>query len=140
MIIYKSSLGSHGVTQKIWARSVQPFWHLLDTNKQTNRHPDKPNLYIDYAVRGASRLYSILIVNMIFLFKKRFADFINNNKNSFEILIIHKPFLGSHEVIQNLGPIGSAVLTFIGYKQTDRQIRKVFIKIKSLLENIIAKR
>ena len=29
--------------QKIWARSVQPFWRLLDTNKQI----DKPNLYID---------------------------------------------------------------------------------------------
>ena len=28
---------------KIWARSVQPFWRLLDTNKQT----DKPSLYID---------------------------------------------------------------------------------------------
>ena len=30
--------------KKIWARSVQPFWRLLDTNKQT---PKQPNLYID---------------------------------------------------------------------------------------------
>ena len=29
---------------------------------------------------------------------------------------------------QNLGPIGSAVLTFIGYKQTDKQTSKVYIK------------
>jgi len=40
-------------------------------------------------------------------------------------LIIHKPSLGSLDVPQkNLGPIGSAVLTFIGYKQTDRQTNK----------------
>ena len=42
----------------------------------------------------------------------------------FEILIIqiiHKPSLWSREVPQkNMGPIGSAVLTFTGYKQTDR--------------------
>ena len=39
----------------------------------------------------------------------------------FEILIIHKPSLGSLDVsTKNLGPIGSAVLKFIGYKQTDR--------------------
>ena len=38
----------------------------------------------------------------------------------FEILIIYKLSLGSLD----LGPIGSAVLTFIGYKQTDRQTNK----------------
>jgi len=27
---------------------------------------------------------------------------------------------------QNLGPIGSAVLTFIGYEQTDKQASKVY--------------
>ena len=43
LIIHKPSLGSREFSQKIWARSVQPFWRLLDTNKQT----DKPNLYID---------------------------------------------------------------------------------------------
>ena len=31
------SLGSCELPQKCWARSVQPFLHLLDTNKQTNR-------------------------------------------------------------------------------------------------------
>ena len=36
-IIHKPSLGSQDVPQKIWARSVQPFWRLLDTNKQTDR-------------------------------------------------------------------------------------------------------
>ena len=38
------------VTHKIWAWSVQPFWRLLDTNKQT----DKQNLYID--ILGAAVL------------------------------------------------------------------------------------
>ena len=34
-------------------------------------------------------------------------------------MINHKPSLGLM-VTQNLGPIGSAVLTFIGHKQTDK--------------------
>ena len=51
LIIHKPSLESRDVPQKIWARSVQPFWRLLDTNRQTNKQTDKqtdkPNLYID---------------------------------------------------------------------------------------------
>ena len=47
-IIHKPSLWSRDVPQQIWARSVQPFWRLLDTNKQTNKQTDNPNLYIDY--------------------------------------------------------------------------------------------
>ena len=35
-----------------------------------------------------------------------------------KIVIIHKPFLWLRDV-----PIGSAVLTFIGYKQTPRQAK-----------------
>ena len=37
LIIHKPSLGSREVPHKIWARSVQPFWRLFDTNKQTNK-------------------------------------------------------------------------------------------------------
>ena len=33
--------------QKFMARYIQPFRRLLDTNKQTNKQTDKPNLYID---------------------------------------------------------------------------------------------
>ena len=33
---HKPSMGSREVLHKIWARSVQPFWRLLDTNKQTD--------------------------------------------------------------------------------------------------------
>ena len=40
-------MGSREVPYKIWARSVQPFQRLLDTNGQA----DKTNLYID-VVRG----------------------------------------------------------------------------------------
>ena len=43
LIIHKPSLGPREVPHKIWAWSVQPFWRLLDTNRQT----DKLNLYID---------------------------------------------------------------------------------------------
>ena len=46
-MIHKPSLESLDVPQKSWARSVQPFCRLLDTNKQTDRQTDKPNLYID---------------------------------------------------------------------------------------------
>ena len=37
LIIHKPSLGSCEVSHKIWARSVQPFWRLLDTIEQTDR-------------------------------------------------------------------------------------------------------
>ena len=56
--------------------------------------------------------------------KQKFRRF---KKNKFSgilkfLQIIHTPSLGKREVPQkNLGPIGSAVLTFIGYKQTDKQ-------------------
>ena len=42
--IHKPSQGSSEVPHKIWARSFQPFWRLLDTNRQT----DKLNLYIAF--------------------------------------------------------------------------------------------
>ena len=41
LIIHNSSAGSREIPQKIWARSVQPFWRLLDTNKQTNKQTDR---------------------------------------------------------------------------------------------------
>ena len=40
--IHTPSLGSCEVSHKIWARSVQPFWRLLDTNRQ----PYKQSKYI----------------------------------------------------------------------------------------------
>ena len=46
----------------------------------------------------------------------------------FEIFTIQKPSLGSFEVRHKiLDPIGSAVLTLIEYKQTDRKTSKVYI-------------
>ena len=39
LIINKPSLGSCEVPHKIWARSVQPFGGLLETNKQTDMTP-----------------------------------------------------------------------------------------------------
>ena len=36
-IIHKPSLGPREVPHKIWARSVLPFWRLLETNKQTDK-------------------------------------------------------------------------------------------------------
>ena len=39
---------------------------------------------------------------------------------------------------QNVGPIGSAVMTFIGYKQTDRQAKYIY-RLKIILHNIISR-
>ncbi len=76
-----------GVTQdppqKIWARSVQPYWRFLETNKQTNITTDKPKLYIDNKldkhkmitiITAITTIITILIVNIylytcIFFFK-----------------------------------------------------------------------
>jgi len=55
---------SHDVPQKIWARSVQPFWRLLDTNKQTDKQTDKPNLYIDDQQKLSPKTFSILYLKM----------------------------------------------------------------------------
>ena len=49
LIIQKPSHGSYEVPHKIWAQSVQPFWRLLDTNKQTDTQTSKVYLYINLA-------------------------------------------------------------------------------------------
>ena len=46
-IIRKPSLWSRDVPQKNWARSVQPFWRLLDTNRQkTDKQTDRQAKFI----------------------------------------------------------------------------------------------
>ena len=45
-IIPKPSMGSREVPQKIWVRSVQPFWRLLDTKGQTDKQTDRQAKYI----------------------------------------------------------------------------------------------
>ena len=70
--------------------------------------------------------------------KKDFMDFLNSIKIQFsyrlifEILIILKP-PGTGVIwgpTQNLGQIGCAVLTLIGYKQTDRPAKYIYIFIE----------
>ena len=41
-IAHEPSLGSREVSPKSWARSIQPFWRSLDTNKQTNLNKPTP--------------------------------------------------------------------------------------------------
>ena len=55
-------------------------------------------------------------------------------ESNLENLIIHKPSLGSREVPQKLGLVGTAVLTFIGYKQTNSQTSKVYVYILYLVQ------
>ena len=65
-------------------------------------------------------------------FKKYFVDFQNFQKSNFvrsKFLKI-RPSITFPGVTQGptkvLGPIGSAVLTFIGHKQTDRQAKHIY--------------
>ena len=61
-------------------------------------------------------------------FHKKFRGFSKINENKiFEILVIHIPSLGSGDPTQTLFPIGLAVLTFIGNKQTNRETDKLSI-------------
>ena len=46
LIIQKPSHGSYEVPHKIWAQSVQPFWRLLDTNKQKDKQTDRQAKFI----------------------------------------------------------------------------------------------
>ena len=61
---------------------------------------------------------------------KNFADIQNFQKSYFgrgKFLKIRSSISCGHVKSQkNLGPIGSAVLTFIGFKQTDRQAKYIY--------------
>ena len=94
--------------------------------------------YKELYFQAYSHTFYISIVNIVSLYtlknnnKKKFADFkiffrgffkfYENRKfcwrQSFEIFIIHNLSWGHVRSLKNLGPISSAVLTFIGYKQT----------------------
>ena len=47
------------------------------------------------------------------------TDFVGGH---FEICIVHKPSLGSRDVTHKIWSQCSALLTFIGHKQTDKQV------------------
>jgi len=104
LIFHKPSLGSLNVPQKIWARSVQPFLRLLDTNRQT----DKPNLYID-------------LMTIEFWLRQ-----------IFEIFIFHKPSLGSLNVPQKIG--ARSVQPFWRLLDTNRQTDKPNLYIDNIHE------
>ena len=84
---------------------------LSVTNKQSLKVP---------GFQCASRPYSILT---LLLFYGYFSWIFKNRtflKEICLILTIHEPSLFHVRSHKKLGPIGSAVLTFIGYKQTDK--------------------
>ena len=70
LIIHKPSLGCREVPNKIWARSVQPFWRLLDTNGQTY----KLNLCIDIIDRKKIAIIFLqkMFTNVYYVMFQRF--------------------------------------------------------------------
>ena len=82
LMIHKPSRESLDVSQKIWAWSVQPFWRLLDTNRQTDRQTDKPNLYID-RYRNFIKFKEFVIIYYFFIMLIDFNTFQNPIENGF---------------------------------------------------------
>ena len=109
----KSSLGSCDLPQKCWARSVQLFWRLLDSNKHTNkqriyyafkalRSPfSLDNFIFELLLWNSAILYNFLVFGGFFFFNWRIFKKMSNYLQDFfflKILMFHKPFLGSCEV------------------------------------------
>ena len=59
-------MGSRDVLHKIWAWSVQPFWRLLDTNKQTNEQTDRQAKFIYRWLIYKKRYISCHLYNLCF--------------------------------------------------------------------------
>ena len=89
MIIHKPFLGPREVPQKMWARSVQPFWRLLDTNEQTGKQTPRQAKYKNTKLLRA--LSSIFYFNsghflLVYIVKhkpKKVADFIKKKFTGF---------------------------------------------------------
>ena len=75
--VQKPSLGSCEVPKKVWARSVQPFWRILDTNKQT----DKLNLFIECFINASISILYLLFKTEILL------PLINNHVDNLFIIL-----------------------------------------------------
>ena len=126
LIIHKPSLWSRDVPQKNWTRSVQPFWRLLDTNKQT----DKPNLYID--IQGKSKL-KVDFKNILIQIKNKlpwnYAEQITNVRilqaqvNELKGCILEVAPINSTKILQNFIYYKSL---FIQYIYALDQVRSSF--------------
>ena len=109
--------------------------------KQTNKQTDKQSINIDYAF-GALRVHLLFQLLIVALSVSIFADFINffrafskfyeNRKTYKNKFLKFWSFINlpTRDPTKILGLIGSAVLTFIGYKQTDKQ--SIYIDIWEL--------
>jgi len=114
--------GSCEVPHKIWVRSVEPFLSLLNTNKQTS----KPPIYY-FTCKHVLFEYIVQQNNFMDLIKK-IVDFHKLSKSNFvrgKFWKIRSTLVISwgHARLKKLGPIGSAVLAFIGYKQAKYKYR-----------------
>ena len=74
--------------KKFWARSVQPFWRLLDTDKQTDRQdlliivsmPPKSNIQNAYQ-ESNQNAYNSFNLQCFYLFLKKWVIIFNNTWN-----------------------------------------------------------
>ena len=82
-IIYKPSLGTCEVPHKIWARSVQPFWRLLNTISPPSRSflivfllclEKFPIVYVTLTTNTGSQNSIFLQINFFIIFNKEFSS------------------------------------------------------------------
>ena len=83
-------------------------------------------LFVYLNVLFKTRLFYFNCEHFLFVYivnknkQKIFTDFIKNNRGFPRV---------TWGTTHNLGPIGSAVLTFIGYKRTDRKAKYIYIYV-----------
>ena len=109
MIIHKPFLGSRDVPQKIWARSVQPFWRLLDTNKQTDKQTPRQAKFM---YRRWDILTVQIYINVIYII--HLVDLcIKVEFNASKILYAYWDFLYISDSLQEDNELDWYILTFI---------------------------
>ena len=120
LIIHKPYLWSRDVPQKIWVRSVQPFWRLLDTSKQTDERSR-----LDYWTRQLGRFAPI------FHFHCGHVIFLNMVKQNKKFCGFYKrsvvDFPWSHARSQKKFGYDRFSRFYVYWIQTSRQTSKVFI-------------
>jgi len=105
------------------------MWKYYILGIQGVSHPSSISILNGYSICNILSVYNRLNNNKkVFIILRIFKILQKPKTLDIVILHIHKSSMGVvyEGPTQNVGPIGSAVLKFIGYKQTDKQIDQQF--------------